>query len=213
MPDTTPIYTTIVFAPPGSGKSKNAKAMEAAYGLSGIVEEWDGEPDSLLKGALHLTNFRPKMLRTKLEKAAGFPLRIVSLRVAEEMVKIDGGTWIVPVPDRLCVDPRSSFFNPVFKRIAVRFDGELRKGDVNEYCISEGWIMVRTPGEGNRWKTENGEYVLTKLEGRVEPFVKPTSYSHAAASSVPTTADVERIAAADDKRARKAAKLAGRGRL
>jgi hypothetical protein len=210
MLDTTPIYTTIVFAPAGSGKSKNAEAMEAAYGLSGIIPKWSGDPKKLKKGALHLTTKRPEKTRTALEKIVGFPLRIVSLRVAEEMVKINGGAWVVPVPDRLCVDPRSSFFNSVFKRIAVRFDGELRKGDVHEYCISEGWIMVRTPGEGNRWKIENGEYVLTKLKGRVQPFVKPTSYYSRA---VPTTTDVERIAAAEDKRARKAAKLAERGRL
>ncbi|MFM9879780.1 MAG: DUF3297 family protein, partial [Burkholderiaceae bacterium] len=47
------------------------------------------------------------------------------------------------LPDRLSVDPRSPHHIPaVFEReIGIRFNGKER-GDVEEYCISQGWVKV-----------------------------------------------------------------------
>jgi hypothetical protein len=56
-------------------------------------------------------------------------------------------TWISTMsdapPDRLCADPRSRFFNAdmLDRGIGVRFDG-VERTDVEEYCVSEGWVRV-----------------------------------------------------------------------
>ena len=46
-------------------------------------------------------------------------------------------------PDRLSNDPRSPYFDAnVLKRdIGVRFKG-VEKTNVEEYCVSEGWVRV-----------------------------------------------------------------------
>lgn len=47
--------TVIICAPQGAGKSRNAKALQALFGCSCIVDEWDGVSE-LPPGALALTN-------------------------------------------------------------------------------------------------------------------------------------------------------------
>ncbi len=72
-------------------------------------------------------------------------------------------------PDRLSNDPSSPFYNAeVLKReIGVRFRG-VEKTNVEEYCVSEGW--VRTPvGKG---KDRHGNPLTIKLSGTVEPYFK-----------------------------------------
>jgi hypothetical protein len=46
-------------------------------------------------------------------------------------------------PDRLSVDPRSPFFNAdaLARDVGIRFKGQ-EKTNVEEYCVSEGWIRV-----------------------------------------------------------------------
>lgn len=46
-------------------------------------------------------------------------------------------------PDRLCADPRSRFHDAALleRGIGVRFKG-VERTDVEEYCISEGWVRV-----------------------------------------------------------------------
>ena len=47
----------IVYGPPASGKTRNAKAIAAHLGLSRIVDEWDGKSRSFVaNNTLHLTN-------------------------------------------------------------------------------------------------------------------------------------------------------------
>ena len=48
-----------------------------------------------------------------------------------------------PLPDRLSVDPRSPHHVAAVceHEIGIRFNGQDRH-DVEEYCISEGWIRV-----------------------------------------------------------------------
>lgn len=47
-------------------------------------------------------------------------------------------------PDRLSASPGSPYFDAdVCKRVRVFLDGVERRGDVDEYCVSGGWIMRR----------------------------------------------------------------------
>ena len=46
-------------------------------------------------------------------------------------------------PDRLSTDPRSPFFNQALlqRGVGVRFKG-VERTNVEEYCISEGWVRM-----------------------------------------------------------------------
>jgi hypothetical protein len=72
-------------------------------------------------------------------------------------------------PDRLSNNPRSPFFKEdVLKRdIGVRFNG-IEKTNVEEYCVSEGWIRV----EVGKTKDRHGNPMTIKLSGQVEPYFK-----------------------------------------
>ena len=71
------------------------------------------------------------------------------------------------MPDRLSLDPRSPFFDQELleKGIGIRFNGA-EKTNVEEYCISEGWIRV-TAGAA---KDRKGNPLTIKLNGPVEPY-------------------------------------------
>jgi hypothetical protein len=73
------------------------------------------------------------------------------------------------LPDRLCNDPKSPHFNEeILKReVGIRFNG-VEKTNVEEYCVSEGWIRVVA---GNA-KDRAGNAMTIKLRGKVEPFFK-----------------------------------------
>jgi len=72
-----------------------------------------------------------------------------------------------PLPDRLSVDPASPHHvAAVFEHeIGIRFNDRERH-DVDEYCISEGWIKV----PAGRTLDRNGRPMLIKLKGKVEAF-------------------------------------------
>ncbi|MFT4243435.1 MAG: DUF3297 family protein [Acidovorax sp.] len=74
-----------------------------------------------------------------------------------------------PLPDRLSVDPRSPHHvAAVFQHdIGIRFNGRDRS-DVEEYCISEGWVKVPAGKTVNR----KGQPLMIKLKGRVEAFYR-----------------------------------------
>ena len=73
------------------------------------------------------------------------------------------------LPDRLSVDPRSPHYvAAVFERdVGIRFNGKERH-DVEEYCISEGWIRVPAGKTVDR----RGQPLLIKIKGTVEPFYR-----------------------------------------
>ena len=74
------------------------------------------------------------------------------------------------LPDHLSLDPRSPHFNEdVLKRgVGIRFNGT-EKTNVEEYCVSEGWIRV----SAGRSRDRHGNPMTLKLKGKVEPFVEP----------------------------------------
>jgi hypothetical protein len=72
-------------------------------------------------------------------------------------------------PDRLSVDPRSPHHVAaiVEQDIGIRFNG-LERSDVEEYCISEGWVRV----PAGKARDRRGQPLLIKLKGTVEPFYR-----------------------------------------
>ena len=73
------------------------------------------------------------------------------------------------LPDRLSTDPTSPFHDPALleRGIGVRFNGT-EKTNVEEYCVSEGWIRV----SAGKAKDRFGNPMTIKLKGRVEVWVK-----------------------------------------
>ena len=72
-------------------------------------------------------------------------------------------------PDRLSTDPSSPHFNEeLLKRgVGIRFNGQ-EKTNVEEYCVSEGWIRVSLGKTLDR----KGKPMTLKLKGTVEPYIK-----------------------------------------
>ena len=73
------------------------------------------------------------------------------------------------LPDRLSVDPTSKHYvAAVFEHaVGIRLNGKERF-DVEEYCISEGWVKV----PAGRTLDRRGRPVLITLKGKVEAFFK-----------------------------------------
>ena len=80
-------------------------------------------------------------------------------------------TKIPDFPDRLSVNPKSPHYNEeVLKRdIGIRFDGK-EKTNVEEYCVSEGWIRVAAGKALDR----HGNPLTIMLKGKVEPYFRET---------------------------------------
>ncbi|MGV3479409.1 MAG: DUF3297 family protein [Sphingobium sp.] len=70
-------------------------------------------------------------------------------------------------PDRLSVDPDSPFHVPALlqRGIGIRFKG-VEKTNVEEYCISEGWIRV----QAGKTLDRRGKPLTIKLSGPVEAW-------------------------------------------
>jgi len=73
------------------------------------------------------------------------------------------------LPNRLSVNPKSPHYNEAVlqREIGIRFDGK-EKTNVEEYCISEGWIRVAAGKALDR----KGKPLTIKLKGPVEPYFK-----------------------------------------
>mgnify|MGYP002654764759 CR=1 FL=1 len=75
----------------------------------------------------------------------------------------------IALPDRLSVNPASPFYNEELlqREVGILFNGK-EKTNVEEYCISEGWIKVTAGAAKDRF----GNPMMIKLKGQVEPFFK-----------------------------------------
>ena len=73
------------------------------------------------------------------------------------------------LPDHLSIDPRSPHFvAAVFDHdIGIHFNDKERF-DVEEYCVSEGWIKV----PAGKTRDRKGRPLLITLKGKVEAFYK-----------------------------------------
>ena len=74
-----------------------------------------------------------------------------------------------PLPDRLSADPTSPFHNAdlLARGIGIRFKG-IEKTNVEEYCISEGWVRVAV-GKG---VDRRGQLLTIKLQGTVDAYMR-----------------------------------------
>ena len=72
-------------------------------------------------------------------------------------------------PDRLCNNPKNPFFNEKLleRGVGVRFDG-VERNNVEEYCVSEGWVRVVAGKSVDR----HGNPMTVKLKGTVEPYFR-----------------------------------------
>ena len=73
------------------------------------------------------------------------------------------------LPDRLSTDSRSPFYdaNVLSRDVGIRFKG-VEKTNVEEYCVSEGWVRVTA---GNA-KDRHGHPLTIKVHGPVEPYFR-----------------------------------------
>jgi hypothetical protein len=78
-------------------------------------------------------------------------------------------TQFPPLPDHLSADARSPHHvAAVFEHdIGIRFNDQERF-DVEEFCISEGWVKVPAVKTRDR----KGNPLLIKLKGKVEAFYR-----------------------------------------
>ena len=74
-----------------------------------------------------------------------------------------------PLPDHLSVDPRSPH------HVAAVFEHEIgirhidkERADVEEYCVSEGWVKVPAGKTVDR----KGKPLLIKIKGKVEAYYR-----------------------------------------
>jgi hypothetical protein len=73
------------------------------------------------------------------------------------------------LPDRLSTDPDSTFHDAelLARDIGIRFKG-VEKTNVEEYCVSEGWVRVAVGNKKDRF----GKPLTLKLMGPVEPYFR-----------------------------------------
>jgi hypothetical protein len=70
-------------------------------------------------------------------------------------------------PDRLSANPRSPFYDEALlaRGVGIKFKGE-EKTNVDEYCVSEGWVRLTVGKQVDR----KGNALTVKLQGLVEPY-------------------------------------------
>jgi hypothetical protein len=73
------------------------------------------------------------------------------------------------LPDHLSIEPSSPHYHAELFQfdIGIRFNDQERH-DVEEYCISEGWIKI----PAGKTLDRKGKPLLLKLKGRVEVFYR-----------------------------------------
>lgn len=80
-------------------------------------------------------------------------------------------------PDRLSVTPGTRYHDEdaLSRGVGIRFNGTERH-NVEEYCVSEGWIRVAA----GRSRDRKGNPMTIKLKGRVEPYFRDAGGESAA---------------------------------
>lgn len=75
-------------------------------------------------------------------------------------------------PDRLAIDPASPHHDEAVlaRGVGVRFKG-VDKTNVDEYCVSEGWVRLTVGTTVDR----AGKSMTVKLQGPVEPYFRDTA--------------------------------------
>jgi len=73
------------------------------------------------------------------------------------------------MPDRLSTDPDSPFHDKALleRGVGIRFNG-VERTNVEEYCVSEGWVRVSL----GRTVDRRGKPMTQKLNGTVEAYLR-----------------------------------------
>lgn len=73
------------------------------------------------------------------------------------------------IPDRLSIDPSSQYYNGALleRGLGIKLNGT-EKINVEEYCISEGWIRLAVGKSRDR----HGNPLTMKVNGTVEVWIK-----------------------------------------
>jgi hypothetical protein len=76
------------------------------------------------------------------------------------------------LPDRLSTNPKSPFYDEALltRGVGIRFNGK-EKTNVEEYCVSEGWVRVAAGKTLDR----KGNPLTITLKGTVEPYFHDTA--------------------------------------
>ena len=77
-------------------------------------------------------------------------------------------------PDRLSINPKSPFYDEKLleRGVGIRFKG-VEKTNVEEYCVSEGWVRVTACNAKDRY----GNPLTIKVHGPVEPYFRDKAES------------------------------------
>ncbi len=75
-------------------------------------------------------------------------------------------------PDRLCANPKSPHYDHAMleRGVGIRFNGA-EKTNVEEYCISEGWVRLAVGKTMDR----HGNPLTMRLNGTVEAYFRDAS--------------------------------------
>ena len=78
------------------------------------------------------------------------------------------------LPDRLSTDPTSKFYDRALleRGVGIRFNGQ-EKTNVEEYCVSEGWVRLAVGKTVDR----HGKPMTIKYKGKVEPYLQAVDAS------------------------------------
>ena len=78
------------------------------------------------------------------------------------------------LPDRLSTDPKSPYYNEevLSRDVGIRFKG-VEKTNVEEYCVSEGWVRMAVESAKDRF----GNPLIIKANGPVEPYFRDKAAS------------------------------------
>ena len=80
------------------------------------------------------------------------------------------------IPDRLSIDPSSPHYDAdaLARGVGIVFKGQT-KTNVEEYCISEGWIRV----QAGKSKDRHGNPLTIKLTGPVDAYFEDEAETEA----------------------------------
>jgi hypothetical protein len=72
-------------------------------------------------------------------------------------------------PDRLATNPKSPYHDATLlaRGVGIRFNGA-EKTNVDEYCVSEGWVRLTVGKSVDR----HGNPMTIRLNGTVEPYFR-----------------------------------------
>lgn len=72
-------------------------------------------------------------------------------------------------PDRLSINPSSPWYNEevLARDVGVRFKG-VDRTNIEEYCVSEGWVRMTAGNAKDRY----GNPMTIKVSGEVAPYYR-----------------------------------------